>query len=318
GDRRGRRPLGLGVRRLHGFGRGLRINIVADGAALLADTVGEARPRRHAGASERFRLDMVDDFLGARFPDTDGVPAKLVGRVAGLVQQVVDIIGKLRHDRPLPIPCYLGLSSATSFRSLGLLRLGWPLRLLALLLVGTDPLLNWQHDASCLGLLADVGDVGVADAGLFGDRPVGLLRVRRHQLGQGFTLLLVGQVPPTNVHGDDEGGRIIAFEIPISWLDTRCAAGTIAIPAIKDHAVVENDLLPEAIRLDVVDELIKLGTLQGAKLVGKRVKLVLLSHAAPPDSCLASQAASASALMRGCPALPTRWTRGAAPRASML
>src|SRR5262249_32637059 len=81
-------------------------------------------------------------------------------------------------------------------------------RLLARLAVFADALVNWSDRSSCLRLLPGPGHGRMGNTGQFGEQPVGLLGLRRDKLDQRLLLLLGGEIPATEVLGDDVGDGI--------------------------------------------------------------------------------------------------------------
>src|SRR5262249_12937213 len=121
---RGWFALSLGKLRFSGFSRFYGIGVVADGAGLLANTVGKASPRRDRGARKRLRLRMIDDFLGTCVPDINSVLQEVVMGLVGLVQQLINITRQLRVNRLVPSLFHLVLLDTPPLCLLCLLRLG--------------------------------------------------------------------------------------------------------------------------------------------------------------------------------------------------
>jgi hypothetical protein len=85
--------------------------------------------------------------------------------------------------------------------------------------------------------------------------------------------LPVGQVPPMEVEREDVRGRALPAPVLEPRLDAGVLAGAVAVAAVEDLAVADDDRLEQAVLPDVLDELAELGALdlQQREEVGGRV-----------------------------------------------
>src|SRR5262249_49507913 len=99
----------------------------------------------------------------------------------------------------------------------------------------------------------------------------------RRQLSSYRCSLTFVQVPPMDVGTDHKRNRIGAcWQRPGVYWKAKLLAGNVAISAVKDFALVDDDLLSQLVGPDIILELLEFLTLHQRKDVGDGMEFVLL------------------------------------------
>src|SRR5262245_42121168 len=100
------------------------------------------------------------------------------------------------------------------------------------------------------------------------------------ELGSYHCALRLIKMSPSQIERDHVRERVVARVDREVRLDTGLQAGAVAMAAVKDHVLEQDDALAQAVHLDVGDERLELGAFHQREDVGERVKLEIGAHCA--------------------------------------
>jgi len=124
---------------------------------------------------------------------------------------------------------------------------------------------------TALANIEKIGGLSLGQVATWRLAPISAVAERR-QLGRRHGTLRLRQVPALEIQRNDEANGIVALAGPRRARDARRHAGAIAVAAVENLVLENGDRFVQAVRLDIGDKLVEVGTVDQREDVGERVK----------------------------------------------